>query len=170
MAQKQVLSLNRRLDLSRSQLGLKLYGRVNEATFRKVVLVLLLLSGAPLVVYRCARLLHLWRRCHKRAVHLLPFYRLHDGVCAYQVFEHVRRVSALSHSGHSYTNLSTRTLSAWRPTEVALPMASWPPEGVPCSANKIANVGTGIQLRLCMCVTPAAQDLIGAFYLFPSLQ
>jgi uncharacterized membrane protein YfcA len=31
-------------------LGLKLYGRVNEATFRKVVLVLLLLSGAALVV------------------------------------------------------------------------------------------------------------------------
>jgi hypothetical protein len=30
--------------------GLKLYGRVNEATFRKVVLVLLLLSGAALVV------------------------------------------------------------------------------------------------------------------------
>ena len=31
-------------------LGLKLYGRVNEATFRKVVLVLLLLSGVALLV------------------------------------------------------------------------------------------------------------------------
>ena len=31
-------------------LGLKLYGRVNEVTFRKVILVLLLLSGAALVV------------------------------------------------------------------------------------------------------------------------
>jgi hypothetical protein len=31
-------------------LGLKLYGRVDESTFRKVVLVLLLLSGAALVV------------------------------------------------------------------------------------------------------------------------
>jgi len=31
-------------------LGLKLYGRVDESTFRKVVLVLLLLSGAALIV------------------------------------------------------------------------------------------------------------------------
>jgi uncharacterized protein len=36
--------------LAGTWLGLKLYGRVNEATFRKVVLVLLLLSGAALVV------------------------------------------------------------------------------------------------------------------------
>jgi uncharacterized protein len=33
-----------------SWLGLKLYGHVDESTFRKVVLVLLLLSGAALVV------------------------------------------------------------------------------------------------------------------------
>jgi uncharacterized membrane protein YfcA len=36
--------------LAGTWLGLKLYGRVNEATFRKVVLVVLLLSGAALVV------------------------------------------------------------------------------------------------------------------------
>src|SRR5215475_1383630 len=36
--------------LAGTWLGLKLYGRVNEATFRKVVLVLLLLSGIALVV------------------------------------------------------------------------------------------------------------------------
>ena len=36
--------------LAGTWLGLSLYGRVNEATFRKVVLVLLLLSGAALVV------------------------------------------------------------------------------------------------------------------------
>jgi uncharacterized membrane protein YfcA len=30
-------------------LGMKLYGRLDEATFRKIVLVLLLLSGAVLV-------------------------------------------------------------------------------------------------------------------------
>ncbi len=33
-----------------SWLGLKLYGRLNEATFRKVVLVLLLASGVVLIV------------------------------------------------------------------------------------------------------------------------
>ena len=38
--------------LAGTWLGLKLYGRVNEATFRKVVLVLLLLSGVALMVYR----------------------------------------------------------------------------------------------------------------------
>jgi uncharacterized membrane protein YfcA len=31
-------------------LGLKLYGRLNEAAFRKVVLVLLLVSGVVLIV------------------------------------------------------------------------------------------------------------------------
>jgi uncharacterized membrane protein YfcA len=31
-------------------LGLKLYGRLDEASFRKVVLVLLLVSGAVLIV------------------------------------------------------------------------------------------------------------------------
>jgi uncharacterized membrane protein YfcA len=31
-------------------LGLKLYGQINETTFRKIVLVLLLLSGAALTV------------------------------------------------------------------------------------------------------------------------
>ena len=36
--------------LAGTWLGLKLYGRVNEATFRKVVLVLLLLSGVALLV------------------------------------------------------------------------------------------------------------------------
>ena len=36
--------------LAGTWLGLKLYGRLDEATFRKVVLVLLLLSGAVLVV------------------------------------------------------------------------------------------------------------------------
>jgi len=36
--------------LAGTWLGLKLYGRVNEATFRKVVLVLLLLSGVALMV------------------------------------------------------------------------------------------------------------------------
>ena len=36
--------------LAGTWLGLSLYGRVNEATFRKVVLLLLLLSGAALVV------------------------------------------------------------------------------------------------------------------------
>jgi uncharacterized protein len=36
--------------LAGTWLGLKLYGRVNEATFRKVVLVLLLLSGIALIV------------------------------------------------------------------------------------------------------------------------
>jgi uncharacterized membrane protein YfcA len=36
--------------LAGTWLGLKLYGRVNEATFRKVVLILLLLSGVALLV------------------------------------------------------------------------------------------------------------------------
>ena len=36
--------------LAGTWLGLKLYGRVNEATFRKVVLMLLLLSGVALLV------------------------------------------------------------------------------------------------------------------------
>jgi hypothetical protein len=36
--------------LAGTWLGLKLYGRLDEATFRKVVLVLLLVSGATLVV------------------------------------------------------------------------------------------------------------------------
>jgi uncharacterized membrane protein YfcA len=36
--------------LAGTWLGLKLYGRVKEATFRKVVLLLLLLSGVALVV------------------------------------------------------------------------------------------------------------------------
>jgi uncharacterized membrane protein YfcA len=36
--------------LAGTWLGLKLYGRLDEATFRKVVLVLLLVSGATLIV------------------------------------------------------------------------------------------------------------------------
>jgi uncharacterized protein len=36
--------------LAGTWLGMKLYGRVNEAAFRKIVLVLLLLSGVALVV------------------------------------------------------------------------------------------------------------------------
>ena len=36
--------------LAGSWLGLKLYGRLDENAFRKVVLVLLLLSGATLVI------------------------------------------------------------------------------------------------------------------------
>jgi hypothetical protein len=36
--------------LAGTWLGLKLYGKVNETTFRKIVLSLLLLSGAALIV------------------------------------------------------------------------------------------------------------------------
>jgi uncharacterized membrane protein YfcA len=36
--------------LAGTWLGLKLYGKVNEMTFRKIVLSLLLLSGAALIV------------------------------------------------------------------------------------------------------------------------
>ena len=39
---------------------------------------------------------------------------------------------------------------------MAFPMASSPCEAVNCSANKIANGSTGIQLRLCMSFTPSA--------------
>jgi uncharacterized membrane protein YfcA len=36
--------------LAGTWLGMKLYGRLDEATFRKVVLVLLLVSGAVLII------------------------------------------------------------------------------------------------------------------------
>jgi len=35
--------------LSGTWLGMKLYGRLDEATFRRVVLILLLVSGAVLI-------------------------------------------------------------------------------------------------------------------------
>src|SRR4029453_5745264 len=46
--------------------------------------------------------------------------------------------------------------SAWGLTEVAFPTASWAFEAFACSANKIANVSTEIQLGLCIVLTPLA--------------